>query len=376
MAARNLGDLGAEVVKVEHPVHGDPARRMGWHVDGQSLWWKTLSRNKVPVTLDLSRPEGAAVCLRLAAVSDVVVESFRPGTLERWGLGPEQLLGARGDLVVVRISGFGQTGPYAGRPGFGTLAEAMSGYAGVQGEGDGPPLLPSVPLADCTAATHATAAALAALLHRERTGEGQVVEVSLYEPLLAMLDPLPALADLIGQEPPRLGNRLPFSAPRGAYRTADDRWLALSGSSPAVARRILLAVGGETLAADPRFADNAARLEHAEALDEIIASWVAGRTLDEALAAFDDADAAAAPVYGMADTLTDPHFVARQSVVRVPDDDLGSVAMTGVVPRFSATPGAIRWTGPPAGAGNDRVYGDLLGMSADERRALAGAGII
>jgi crotonobetainyl-CoA:carnitine CoA-transferase CaiB-like acyl-CoA transferase len=375
--ARNLGDLGAEVIKVEHPAHGDPARKMGWSVDGHSLWWKTLSRNKLPITLDLSAERGAELCLRLAERSDVVVESFRPGTLERWGLGPEQLHAANPDLVITRVSGFGQTGPYAPRPGFGTLAESLSGYAGLQGVEDGPPMLPAIALADESAGAYGTMATMAALLARERgLAGGQVVDVSLHEPLLAMLGPLPAVYDLTGQEAPRLGNRLPFAAPRGAYHTADGKWLGLSGTSPAVATRILLVVGGEALASDPRFATNAARLEHAEELDGLIADWVGARTLSEALAEFEDAQAAAAPVYRMADLFTDPHIAARGSIEQVPDPDLGRVAMAAVVPRLSATPGAIRWAGQAMGSANARVYGGLLDLDGDEVAALADAGVI
>jgi crotonobetainyl-CoA:carnitine CoA-transferase CaiB-like acyl-CoA transferase len=375
--ARNLGDFGAEVVKVEHPVHGDPARQMGWSVDGHSLWWKTLSRNKLPVTLDLSSDRGAELCLRLAARSDVLVESFRPGTLERWGLGPDRLLEANPGLVIARVSGFGQTGPYAARPGFGTLAESMSGYAGLQGVDGGPPMLPAVALADESAGAYGAMATMAALLARERgRAGGQVVDVSLHEPLLAMLGPLPAMYDLTGEEAPRLGNRLPFSAPRGAYRTADGRWLGLSGSSPAVARRILLVVGGRELADDPRFATNNARLEHAEELDVLISRWVGARPLAEAMAALEDAQAAAAPIYRMADLFADPHIAARGTIERVPDPDLGEVAMAAVVPRLSATPGAIRWSGQAKGSANARVYGDLLGLDAAERADLAEAGVI
>ena len=373
---RNLGDLGAEVVKVEHPRDGDPARQMGWQVDGVSLWWKTLSRNKLPITLDLSKPRGAQLCRELAAVCHVVIESFRPGTLERWGLGPDELLRRRPDQVVTRVSGFGQTGPYAQRPGFGTLAESLSGFAGSQGREDEPPQLPSVALADETAGAWGTMATLAALWHRERTGEGQVVDVSLYEPLFASLGPLPAMYALTREEAPRLGNRMPFTAPRGAYRTGDDRWFGLSGTSPAVARRILAVVGGPELADDPRFVDNTARLEHAEELDGIIAAWAARHTLDEAITALTAADAAAAPIYRMADVFADPHFAARSTVVSVPDEDFGTVAMAGVVPPLSHTPGRIRWTGRPAGAANADVYGRLLGLSADDLADLAADGVI
>jgi crotonobetainyl-CoA:carnitine CoA-transferase CaiB-like acyl-CoA transferase len=375
--ARNLGDHGAEVIKVEHPRHGDAARQMGWQVGGQSLWWKQLSRNKLPITLDLSTERGADLCLRLARASDVLVESFRPGTLERWGLGPDALHETNPDLVVVRVSGFGQTGPYAERPGFGTLAEALSGWAGTQGEEGGPPQLPAVALADEAAGIWGTMATLVALLHSERTGAGgQVIDVSLHEPLLSMLGPLPALYDLTGQESPRLGNRLPFAAPRGAYRCADDRWFALSGTSPAAAHRILRAIGRPELVDDPRFATNAARLEHAEELDGIIAAWAATRTREEALAAMAAHDAAAAPVNRMADLLADEHVAARGSIVRVPDPDLGAVAMPEVTPRLSETPGRVRWAGRAGGSANREIYGDLLGLSEEELTALAADGVI
>lgn len=375
--ARNLGDHGAEVLKVEHPVHGDAARQMGWQVQGHSLWWKALSRNKRPITLDLSTERGAELCLRLARASDVLVESFRPGTLERWGLGPEELHETNPDLIIVRVSGFGQSGPYAGRPGFGTLAEALSGWAGAQGEEGGPPQLPSSALADEAAGAWGTMAALAALLHSERTGAGgQVIDVSLHEPLLSMLGPLPALYDLTGQEAPRLGNRLPFAAPRGAYRCADGAWFALSGTSPATAHRILQAIGRPELVDDPRFATNAARLDHAEELDNLIAAWAAARTRPEALQQMDAHDAAAAPVHRMGDLLEDPHVQERGTIVRVPDPDLGHVAMAEVTPRMSETPGRIRWTGGASGSANADVYGDLLGLGEDELTDLAERGVI
>ena len=346
--ARNLGDFGAEVIKVEHPVHGDSSRALGFDVDGQSLWWKTVNRNKLPITLDLSRPRGAELCRELAKRSDVLVENFRPGTLERWGLSPDVLLADNPDLVITRVSGFGQDGPYAGRPGFGTLAESMSGFAGTHGDEGGPPQLPAIALADEAAGVFGTMATLVALLNRERNGGGQVVDVSLYEPLFAMLGPLPALYDLTGQESPRLGNRMPFTAPRGAYRTADGKWLGVSGTSPAVAHRILAAIGRPELAEDPRFATNDARLRHAEELDALIAHWVGEHTLEESLAAFQAADAAAAPIYRMAD----------------------------VVPRLSRTPGRVRWAGGAMGAANTAVYTGLLGLSEAELAELRAAGVL
>ena len=374
--ARNLGDFGAEVIKVEHPVHGDSSRALGFDVDGQSLWWKTVNRNKLPITLNLADPRGAELCRELAKRSDVLVENFRPGTLERWGLGPDTLLADNPNLVITRVSGFGQDGPYAGRPGFGTLAESISGFAGTHGEEGGPPQLPAIALADEAAGVWGTMATLVALLNRERNGGGQVVDVSLYEPLFAMLGPLPALYDLTGQESPRLGNRMPFTAPRGAYRTADGKWLGVSGTSPAVAHRILAAVERPELAEDPRFATNEARLRHAEELDAIIAEWVGRHSLDEALAAFQAADAAAAPIYRMADVFTDPHFAARGTITRAPDEDLGEVAMADVVPRLSRTPGRIRWAGGAMGAANAAIYGELLGLSEQKLAELRAAGVV
>ena len=374
--ARNLGDFGAEVIKVEHPVHGDSSRALGFDVGGQSLWWKTVNRNKLPITLNLADPRGAELCRELAKRSDVLVENFRPGTLERWGLSPGTLLADNPNLVITRVSGFGQDGPYAGRPGFGTLAESISGFAGTHGEEGGPPQLPAIALADEAAGVWGTMATLVALLHRERDGGGQVVDVSLYEPLFAMLGPLPALYDLTGQESPRLGNRMPFTAPRGAYRTADGKWLGVSGTSPAVAHRILAAVERPELAEDPRFATNDARLRHAEELDAIIADWVGRHSMDEALAAFQAADAAAAPIYRMADVFADPHFAARGTITRAPDGDLGEVAMADVVPRLSRTPGRIRWAGKGMGAANASVYRELLGLSERKLAELRAAGVV
>lgn len=375
--ARNLGDFGAEVIKVEHPVHGDSSRALGYKVQGESLWWKTVNRNKLPITLNLADPRGAALCRELARRSDVLVENFRPGTLERWGIGPDVLLADNPRLVITRVSGFGQDGPYAGRPGFGTLAESLSGFAGTHGEEGGPPQLPAIALADESAGIWGTMATLMALLHRERNGgAGQVVDVSLYEPLFAMLGPLPALYDLTGLESARLGNRMPFTAPRGAYLTADGHWIGVSGTSPAVAHRILAAVERAELIEDPRFATNDARLEHAEELDAIIAEWVGRHSLDEALSAFAAADAAAAPIYRMADVFTDPHFAARGTITRVPNEQLGEIAMADVVPRLSVSPGRVRWAGGALGEANAQVYGGLLGLSPTELDELRAAGVV
>ncbi|MFN2556141.1 MAG: CaiB/BaiF CoA transferase family protein [Nitriliruptorales bacterium] len=376
LVARNLGDFGAEVIKVEHPRDGDPVRSMAWQIDGVSLWFKVLNRNKLPITLDLSTVRGARLCMSLAERSGVLVESFRPGTLERWGLAPGTLLANNPRLIVTRLSGFGQTGPYAQRPGFGTLAEALSGYAGIQGVEGGPPQLPGVALADHVAGLWGTVATLLALHARRRGGQGQVIDVSLCESLFALLEPLPALFNLTGQESPRLGNRLPFAAPRGAYRTSDERWLAISGTAPAVARRILLAIGGPSLADDPRFATSQARLAHAEELDALIERWVGERTLNEALTTLAAHDAAVAPVYRMRDVFADPHFSARGTIKYVADDQVEEVAMADLVPRLSATPGRVRWTGGSKGEANKRVYGGLLGLDGAELSELVSEGVI
>ncbi len=374
--ARNLADFGAEVIKVEHPRHGDPVRAMAWHEDGVSLWFKVLNRNKLPITLDLSMARGAELCAALVARSDVVVESFRPGTLERWGLDPQDLRATNPGLIVTRVSGFGQTGPYAPRPGFGTLAEALSGYAGMQGVEGGPPQLPAIALADQVAGLWGTIATLLALHHRSNGGDGQVIDLSLYESLFALLEPLPALYDLTGQEAPRLGNRLPFAAPRGAYRTADELWLAMSGTAAGGARRILLAIGGEALAEDPRFATPSARLEHAEELDALIEEWVGDRTLEEALTVLQSVAGAAVPVYRMREVFADDHFAARGAVERIDDEEVGQVAMAGIVPRLSLTPGRLRRAGGRKGEANQHVYGNLLGLDQAELAELAAEGVI
>jgi crotonobetainyl-CoA:carnitine CoA-transferase CaiB-like acyl-CoA transferase len=359
LAAMLLGDFGAEVVKIEHPAKPDPARGHGASKDGIGLWFKTLSRNKRLITLDLSSTGGAAAFLRLVERSDVVVENFRPGTLERWGLGPAELFAANPRVVVARITGFGQTGPYANRPGFGTLAEAMSGFAALNGEPAGPPLLPPLALADGVTAFAAAFAILAALRARERTGRGQVVDLSLIEPLMTLLGPQLAQFDLLGELQPRTGNRSSHNAPRNVYRTADDRWVAVSASATSVAERVLRLVGRGELAAEPWFATGAGRAAHVEEIDAAVSSWIAARTRDAVIEAFDRADAAVAPVYDARDVAADPQLRAIEAITAVPDDDVGRVLMTNVVARFSETPAAIRWPGRAHGADTAEVLAEI-----------------
>ena len=375
--AARLGDFGADVVKVEHPAHGDTTRNLGWKVRGVALWWKHISRNKRPITLDLSHPEGQELLLRLVEHSDVLVESFRPGTLERWNLPPERLHERNPGLVVCRISGFGQDGPYARRPGFGTLAEAMSGFVAMTGEPDRPPVLPPVALADEVAALLGAWAVTMALYHRDaRGGAGQVIDQSLFEGLFSLTGPVAAVRDRLGLVTGRHGNRIPYAAPRGAYETADGRWIALSGTSQAVARRILEAVGREDLVDDPRFATNEARVEHVEELDEILASWIGDHTLEEAMARFDEHEAAAAPILDIGQIMNDIQYRARETLVHVPDEELDEVVLPAPQPRMSATPGRHRHAGRPKGAANEEIYRGELGLTDEDLTRLRRDGII
>ncbi|MDR7555643.1 MAG: CoA transferase [Armatimonadota bacterium] len=372
-----LADFGARVVKVEQPGSGDPLRAWGPTKDGVSLWWKVLSRNKESITLDLRVPRGQALLRALAARADVLVENFRPGTLERWGLGPEALEAANPRLVIVRISGFGQTGPYRDRPGFGTIAEAMSGYVALSGFPDGPPLLPPMPLADAVCGLLGAAAALAALHHRDHGGgRGQVIDLSLYEPLFRLLIPLVPQYALLGEVQQRTGNRFPGAAPRNLYQAGDGAWVAVSATSQRTFERLARAMDRPDLVTDPRFATNAARIAHIDALDAIIQAWMRARPLDEVLRRLTDAEAVAGPVYDARRILEDPHYRAREDIVTVPDDDLGAVPMPAVIPKFSRTPGQVAFAGPPLGAHNDVVYGDLLGLSREEIARLRDEGVI
>ena len=375
MATMLLGDFGADVVKLEHPRRPDPARGHGPAKEGEGLWFKALSRNKRHVTLDLSHPDGQALFLRMAENADVVVENFRPGTLERWNVGWDELSAANPRLDLARVTGFGQDGPYARRPGFGTLAEAMSGFAALNGEPDGPPLLPPLALADGVAALATAFAILAALRARDETGRGQVVDVSLMEPLLTLLGPGVSAYDALGLLQPRTGNRSGHNAPRNVYRTADDRWVAVSSSATSIAERVLRLVGQPELADEPWFATGAGRVTHVEEIDEAVGAWIAARTRDEVLAAFDEAEAAAAPIYDAADVLADPHLEARGSIAAVDDPRLGILRMPDVLARLSETPGEIRWPGREHGSDTADVLAEL-GVDPEELDRLRGEGVV
>ena len=351
-AARYLADFGADVIKVERP-EGDGIRRMGVldPGDGDSYLWKLVARSKRSVVLDLKAEDDLAVMHQLCDRADVLIENLRPGILERLGLDPDTLLARNPRLVILRITGFGQTGPYARRPGFATMAEAMSGFAALNGEPDGAPLLPPIALTDEIAGLAGAFAVLAALRHRDRTGEGQVIDVNLLESMLQFMGALPSAWAHAGYLQPRLGSGISYSVPRGTYRCADGKWVAISTSSESVARRVLQLLG---LDGDPRFATFEGRSRHREELDEAVAAWIGARDALTVLDTFERAEAAAAPVYSMADLFDDPHVQERGVIA-----DVGGVQMQGPIARLSKTPARLRHPGRALGADTDAVLAEL-----------------
>jgi crotonobetainyl-CoA:carnitine CoA-transferase CaiB-like acyl-CoA transferase len=347
-AAKYLGDFGAEVIKVESP-RGDSARRLGWALnDDDSFFWKILGRNKKCVTIDLKLPAGLNQMLELIDSADILIENFRPGTLERLGLAPDLLHSRNPRLVVLRVTGFGQMGPYSGRPGFATVAEALSGYAAINGEPDGPPLLPPIAITDEVSGIVGAFAVMVALWDARRTGQGQVVDVNLAETLLQMMGPLiPAFAHL-GYEQPRMGSSLPWTVPRGTYECSDGKWIALSASSDSVAERLLGAIG---LGEDKRFLTFRDRMANREILEEYVCKWVGERPSWEVLEYLGRLDTAVAPVYTMRDIFDDRHFREREALVEV-----DGIVMPNVIARFSKTPGKIVHAGRPQGADQDLLF--------------------
>ncbi|GGO14020.1 CaiB/BaiF CoA transferase family protein [Microbispora bryophytorum] len=366
-AAMLLGDYGADVVKVEHPRRPDPSRGHG----PEGLWWKMLGRNKRTMTLDLSTAEGQDLMVRLVEDADVLIENFRPGTLERWNLSWDRLSEVNPRLVLARVTGFGQFGPYAGRPGFGTLAEAMSGFAAMTGEPGGPPTLPPFGLADGICALATAFAVMTAL----RSGRGQVVDLSIIEPILTVLGAQPTVYGRLGVVPPRTGNRSVNNAPRNTYRCRDGSWVAVSTSAQSIAERVMRLVGRPDLVDEPWFATGAGRVAHADELDAAVAAWVGARTREEVLRAFEEADAAAAPIYDVRDVLADPQLGALDAVTTVEDPELGPLRMQNVMFRLSRTPGRIRWTGRPHGADTDEILRGL-GLTGAEIEALRTKGVV
>ncbi len=377
MVATVLGEFGADVVKVEQPGVGDPLRTWGPMKDGIGLFWKSVSRNKRCVTVDLHHAEGQELFHRLLDVSDVLVVNNRPSALARWRLDWASVHAAHPQLVMLHVSGYGAGGPASDRPGFGTLAEAMSGFAHVTGQPDGPPTLPPFFLADGIAAQTAGVAVMVALYHRDlHGGGGQLVDVNLIEPLARLIETSTLSYDQLGIVPGRAGNRLDASAPRNTYRTADGRWVALSSASPNIVVRLYRAVDRPDLAEDPDYVDPVRRQAHGDEIDDVVARWIATRPLAEVMAVFEAAEVAAAPVYDAAQLLADAHLQSRGTFVPFGDPDLGTVTVQAPVARMSATPGGIDHLGRALGEDNDAVYGELLGLGADRLDALRAAGAI
>jgi crotonobetainyl-CoA:carnitine CoA-transferase CaiB-like acyl-CoA transferase len=377
MAGTALGEFGAEVIKVEQPGSGDPMRTWGDRKEGIGLVWKSVSRNKRFVTLDLRKPEGQDVMHRLLDSSDVLIAGNRPSALARWGIDYDSVHDAHPHVVMLHVTGYGRGGPKSDRPGYGTLAEAMSGFAHLTGQPDGPPTLPPFMLADGVASLASAYAVMVALYHRDVHGlGGQLVDVNLIEPLARLLESATLAYDQLGTVPGRVGNRLDASAPRNTYRTADGKWLAISSASPNIAMRVYRAVDRPDLAIDPDYVDPVRRQARASEVDSLVAGWVGAHTLDEAMAVFNAADVAAAPVYDAEHLLADEHLRARGSYVTVDDPDLGPMTVQGPVALLSETPGRIAHLGRALGADNEAVYGDLLGIDHDKLAALRAAGVV
>lgn len=379
LAGTFLGDFGADVIKIEHPETGDHIREYGMKKGDVSLYWKTISRNKRTVTLNLKHEDGQRVLKQLVKTADVVIENFRPGTLERWNIGYQDLAAINPGLVMLRTTGFGQTGPNASLPGFGTLAEAMSGFASITGTPDTPPLLPQLALADGVCAAFGAYGVMVALHARQNDPErrGQVVDAAICEAMSRLMESVYLEYDQLGEVRQRHGNRLPDAAPRGVYESREPgKYVALSGSAQPIALRLLKAIGGDELAKDPRFATNADRVANIDVLDDQIASWIKQHDRDAAVQILRDNGVAAGPLYDVADVFADAHFKSRSTLVQVEDDDLGALTVHNVMPRLSRTDGAVRFAGPAKGAFNDEVLGDDLGLSIEERAALKDRGTI
>lgn len=375
-ASTHLADFGAEVIKIEHPKNGDHARRYGMQKDNIPLLWKSLNRNKKSITLNLNSEEGKKIIKDNISYFDVVIENFRPGTLEKWGIGWEELSKINPNLIMLRTSGFGQEGPYSERRGFGTVAEGMSGFTSVNGDETGPPTLPGIPLADGVSSVFGALAIMIALHERNENSKGQCIDISLYEPLMRFLEPQLIAYDQLGVISKRIGNSSLQTAPRNAYLTKDDNWIALSASTQSIAKNLFKAIGKPELIEDKRFSTNKERLKNVNLLDEIIGDWVRNREMEEVVNIINDSGAVVGPMYDVSQIYEDPHYRYRETFVNVNDKDLGEMKIPNVFAKFSRTPGKVRSTGPDLGEHNKEVYNELFGYTPEKIKELKEKNII
>jgi len=357
--ATYMADFGADVVKIEHP-KGDSLRNFASKKNGISLWWKFAGRNKKSVTCNISTKEGQKILKKLCKNSDVLVENFRPGTLEKWNLSFKELHKINPKLILVRTSGFGQKGKYSRRPGFGTLAEAMSGFAHITGSPESTPTLPSIPLADGISALFGTYAVMMALYHRDvHNTLGQEIDISIYEPITHLLGPQSLEYDQLGKIQGRTGNTIPFSAPRNTYKCKDGRYVAISCSTDSIFKRTMEAVGRKDLAEDQKLSTQEGRVHNMKELDEAIQNWIENHTLEETVQHFSEYESALAPVNDIAQLMSDPHVKERGTFAEIDDEELGKIKMPNVIPELSESPGKIRWAGPPKGKHTEEVLLNL-----------------
>ena len=369
LCGMHLADFGADVIKVERPGSGDEIRYWGESKNGVGLYFKMVNRGKRSVTADMRTPLGVEIVKRLVKDADILLENYRTGTLERWGIGPDVLMAINPGLIIVRITGYGQTGPYRKRPGFGTIAEAYAGYAHITGFPDRPPLLPAFGLADSTTGLMAAYLASIALHEKRRSGKGQVIDLAIYETLLTLLGPQVVNYDQLGLVQQRSGSRLPFTAPRNTYQTRDGKWVSIGGSAQSIFERICEALEVPEVVKDPRFKANRERIKNAAALDEVLQGAIINFDQVDLLERLVKFDAAISPVNDIAQIFSDPHIQARENIVPIDDDELGSLRMQDVVGKFSRTPGKIRGGGPRLGNHNREILVDTLGFSPEELKA-------
>lgn len=378
-AARMLAEFGAEVIKVETPKQGDPIRN--WRVveNGTSLWWYVQSRNKKSITVNLREAEGQELIRKLVKEIDILIENFRPGTMEKWGLGYEDLKAINPRLIMIRVSGYGQDGPYRDKPGFGSIGEALGGLRYITGYPDRPPTRVGISIGDSLSALYAVNGALMAVYHRDvnGTGEGQVIDVALYESVFSMMESTLPEFDRAGVIRERTGSTLPGITPSNTYMCGDGKYVVIGANGDAIFKRLMNAMGQEAVAEDPRFETNSKRSEHAEYLDSLIEDWTKSMPFDEVMTSLDNANVPAGAIYSIEDIVNDPHYHARQMIQEVKVEELGTtLKMPGIIPKMSETPGTIEWAGPKLGQHTKEVLGDKINLSADEIQKLKEKGII